>query len=105
MALSRRFRRGDVPYPDQAPGTDMIPKIKYIVVLMMQGHSSDNYLGTLIERGDGLTLGVDGLPVNSNPASNGLRVPAHHLPSTAQRANASIDTLVASAARAGPPPA
>ena len=29
---------------------DLIPKIKHIVVLMMENHSYDNYLGTLGSR-------------------------------------------------------
>ena len=39
------------------PGRDLIPKIKHIVVLMMENHSYDNYLGMLTGRGDGLPLG------------------------------------------------
>ena len=37
----------DRPRPDLDPGTDLLPKIKHIVVLMMENHSFDNYLGTL----------------------------------------------------------
>lgn len=33
--------------PSWPPGTDRIPKIRHIVVLMMENHSFDNYLGTL----------------------------------------------------------
>src|SRR5262249_38822698 len=48
---------GTRPRPDMAPGTDLIPKIKHIVILMQENHSYDNYLGTLSGRGDGLPLG------------------------------------------------
>ena len=46
--------------PDLPPGTDLLPQIQHIVVLMMENHSYDNYLGLLAGRGDGLPLGPDG---------------------------------------------
>lgn len=53
---------GDRPRPDLAPGTDLVPKIKHIVILMMENHSYDNYLGTLSGRGEGLpSVDVAGL--------------------------------------------
>jgi phospholipase C len=51
---------------------------------MMENHSYDNYLGMLTGRGDGLPLGQDGSPAAVNVLPSGERVPAHHLPSTAQ---------------------
>ena len=72
------------PRPDQPAGADLIPQIKHIVVLMMENHSYDNYLGTLPGRGDGLPTGADGVPNASNVLSNGQRVAAHHLTSTVQ---------------------
>ena len=45
------------PRPDLPAGADLIPQIKHIVVLMMENHSYDNYLGTLPGRGDGLPTG------------------------------------------------
>ena len=47
-------RPGQRPQPDLPEGTDLLPQIKHIVVLMMENHSYDNYLGTLTGRGDGL---------------------------------------------------
>ena len=38
------------------------PQIKHIVVLMMENHSYDNYLGTLAGRGDGLPVDASGTP-------------------------------------------
>src|SRR5262250_3188941 len=38
---------GSRPYPDLPAGTDTIPKIEHIVVLMMENHSYDNKLGML----------------------------------------------------------
>ena len=57
---------GSRPYPHLPAGTDTLPQIEHIVVLMMENHSFDDHLGTL-GRGDGLTLGSDGKPVNYNP--------------------------------------
>ena len=80
---------GERPRPDAPEGTDLIPKIKHIVVLMQENHSFDNYLGTLTgrdgeRRGDGLPLGPDGAPDAVNKLRNGTPVTAHHLPSTVQ---------------------
>ncbi len=72
------------PRPDLPAGADLIPQLKHIVVLMMENHSYDNYLGTLPGRGDGLPTGSDGVPNASNVLSNGQRVAAHHLTSTVQ---------------------
>jgi len=46
---------GQRPRPDLPAGTDLVPQIKHIVVLMMENHSYDNYLGALSGRGDGFT--------------------------------------------------
>jgi phospholipase C len=56
-----------------------------MVVLMMENHSYDNYLGMLQGRGEGLPLGPDGEPEVFNPATDGTAVQAFHLPSTVQR--------------------
>jgi phospholipase C len=69
---------GSLPYPDRPAGTDSLPGIDHIVVLMKENHSYDNYFG-MLERGDGFTLGADGLPLNSNPDVHGQPVRAHHL--------------------------
>jgi phospholipase C len=65
------------PFPDRPPGTDCLPEVRHIVVLMMENHSFDNYLGHL-GRGDGLPAGT------SNPSADGTDVPAAHLVSTCQ---------------------
>ncbi|HKD89231.1 MAG TPA: alkaline phosphatase family protein [Streptosporangiaceae bacterium] len=79
----QRARPGLRPDPLRAPGTDRLPQIKHIVVLMMENHSFDNYLGTL-NRGEGLPLGADGLPDAENPDASGHVVRAYHMPSTEQ---------------------
>ena len=87
----RRRSRGTVPLaPGQRPrsslpaGTDLLPQIKHIVVLMMENHSYDNYLGMLAGRGEGLSLDRDGQPTASNLDAAGNPVRAHHLTSTVQ---------------------
>ena len=69
---------GSLPFPDRAAGSDSLPGIDHIVVLMKENHSYDNYFG-MLERGDGFTLGPDGSPLNSNPDRQGRPVRAHHL--------------------------
>ena len=74
-----RHRGADpLPDPDLPPGTDRVPAIRHVVLLMMENHSFDNYLGRL-GRGDGLP---DPPPVNCR--RDGTPVPAHHLPGTGQ---------------------
>jgi phospholipase C len=51
---------------------------------MMENHSFDNYFG-MLGRGDGLTVGPDGEPVDANPDGNGDPVVAFHMGSTVQR--------------------
>jgi phospholipase C len=88
--INRRTRRRGplrpetLPRPDLPAGTDLIPEIKHIVVLMMENHSYDNYLGMLTGRGEGFPLGPAGAPDVTNPRSGGGPVPAHHLASTVQ---------------------
>jgi phospholipase C len=75
---------GDRPRPDLPAGTDLLPAIKHIVVLMMENHSYDNYLGMLAGRGDGLPVDASGAPTAVNVLPNGQRIGAWHLPTTAQ---------------------
>ena len=76
-------RPGDRSDPSRPAATDMLPQIKHILVLMMENHSFDNYLGTL-GRGEGLPLGDDGTPDAENPDSAGTMIRAYHASSTAQ---------------------
>jgi phospholipase C len=75
---------GERPRPDLDAGTDLIPAVKHIVVLMMENHSYDNYLGMLAGRGDGLPGAASGTPTAVNTLPNGKQVAAFHLPSTVQ---------------------
>jgi phospholipase C len=88
--LRRRDRRlstaqpAQLPRPDLPAGTDLLPQVKHIVVLMMENHSYDNYLGMLAGRGDGLPLRGDGQPTSANPGAEGNSIPSYHLPLTEQ---------------------
>jgi phospholipase C len=79
----RPARPGDRPDPSRPAGTDLLPQVKHIVILMMENHSFDNYLGTL-GRGEGLPCGDDGKPAAENPDSAGTMVRAYHASSTVQ---------------------
>jgi phospholipase C len=69
-----------LPNPSVAPGTESLPEIEHIVVVMMENHSFDNMLGTL-GRGDGFPLGKNGKPSASCPDGKGNLVHAFHMPS------------------------
>ncbi len=57
-----------LPYPHLPAGTDTIPQIEHIVVLMMENHSYDNRLGMLNRRGaDGFRLGRTACPPPPTP--------------------------------------
>jgi phospholipase C len=75
---------GSLPYPNLAPGTDTIPQIKHIVVVMMENHSYDNRLGTLRRPdADGFQF-ARGVPTATNPYANGDLQHAFHMPTTCQ---------------------
>jgi phospholipase C len=79
---------GPRPVPSRPPGTDLLPQIEHIVVLMMENHSYDNYLGMLPGRGEGFPLGADGEPAVYNAGGDGEPVRAYHLKSTDQHPQA-----------------
>src|SRR5215467_7467781 len=80
-----RRQPDSLPYPDLPAGTDTMPKIEHIVVLMMENHSYDNKLGMLGRPGaDGFTLGADGKPTATNPYANGDVQHAFRMPTTCQ---------------------
>ena len=91
-ALGRSTMRlpGSLPHPELAAGTDTVPEIEHVVVLMLENHSHDNLLGMLGRgpgqrpRGDGFTLGHDGYPTASNPYANGSPQRAFRMPTTCQ---------------------
>jgi len=74
---------GQRPFTSLPAGADLLPQIKHIVVLMMENHSYDNYLG-MLGRGEGFRLGRDGQPKAANPNADGKTIRAYHAPSTSQ---------------------
>jgi phospholipase C len=81
-----------LPDPSLPLGTDTIPEIGQVVVLMMENHSYDNFFGMLGRapgqqpRGDGFRLGSDGLPTATNPYPDGALQRAFRMPTTCQLA-------------------
>jgi len=65
-ALGRTSLRhpGSLPFPDLPPGTDTMPQIEHIVMLMMENHSFDNFLGCLPA-----SRGVDGFTISTSDPS------------------------------------
>jgi phospholipase C len=74
---------GSLPFPDLPVGTDTMPGVEHIVVLMLENHSFDNFFG-MLGRGDGLTLNSQGLPTATNPYPNGQIQHAFRMPTTCQ---------------------
>jgi phospholipase C len=71
------------PNPKLPEGTDTLPEIEHIIVLMMENHSFDNYFG-MLGRGDGFPLDKHGKPSAVNPDGTGNFVHAFPMPSTCQ---------------------
>ena len=72
VAAAAGVRRPDsLPFPHMRAGTESLPQIKHVVVLMMENHSFDNLLGMVPHRTpgrqdvDGFTL-KQGRPVEVN---------------------------------------
>src|SRR5215470_16302903 len=81
-AIRGRRKPGSLPHPHRPEGTDTLPQIAHIIVLMMENHSFDNYFGVL-GRGDGFRL-RDGQPTAANADGAGNPIRAFHMPSTCQ---------------------
>jgi phospholipase C len=90
LGRSRLRLPDSLPHPKLAMGTDTMPEIEHVVVLMLENHSYDNILGMLGRgrglrpRGDGFVLGRDGHPTASNPYADGRPLRAFHMPTTCQ---------------------
>jgi len=94
-ARRRLARRGAGPaaHPqsDLPVGSDRLEKIEHIVILMMENHSYDNYLGMLQREGsdgrraDGLPLDANGVPSPVNAGKNGTVVPMRRFKGTRQK--------------------
>ena len=84
-ALGRSVLRqpGSRPYPHLAAGTDTLPGVDHIVVLMLENHSFDNFFG-MLGRGDGFRLDRHGRPTATNPYPDGRIQHAFRMPTTCQ---------------------
>src|SRR5262245_15788306 len=76
-------RPGSRPNPTLPEGTDTIPKIEHIVIVMMENHSFDGRFG-MLGRGDGFKLDASGKPLDANPLPDGRLLKSFHMPSTCQ---------------------
>jgi phospholipase C len=91
-ALSAGSKPGTRPDPSRPAGTpDTSLPYEHIVVVMMENHSFDTYLGMLPKRGqpkaDGFTFDGNGVPLNSNPIpgdKKGGRIRSFRMTSTCQ---------------------
>jgi phospholipase C len=79
----RVLKPGSLPNPALKEGTETLPQIEHIVVVMMENHSYDDHFG-MLKRGDGFKLGADGLPIDANLYTDGKLLKAFHMPSTCQ---------------------
>jgi phospholipase C len=77
---------GTRPYPKKPEGVDTMPQIEHVVIYMQENHSFDNYFG-MLGRGDGLRIGKDGKPTNTNPGLDGKPVPMFHMDATCDTTN------------------
>ena len=102
VALARRrlarrdMKMGTRPEPGMSMGADCLPQIEHIVILMMENHSYDNYLGMMAGRGDGLPLDDNGMPSAGNMSGNGTMVRMRHFDGTRQKAAVPTQTWSAS---------
>ena len=83
---------GSRPEPKTASGTDRLPQIEHIVILMMENHSYDNYLGMLAGRGDGLPRDAQGVPTSTNKAADGTAIRIRHHDGTRQKVGVPTQT-------------
>jgi len=78
---------GSRPVPGKPAGTDLLPGIEHIVMLMMENHSFDNIWG-MLDREDVDTFPIDsctGKPSAVNAFANGTLLHAYPLPMTCIR--------------------
>jgi len=81
---------GTLPFPNLPEGTPTMAKIEHIIVLMMENHTFDNFLGMLPNqvkarrKVDGLKVDKHGRVTNANPDATGKLVRATHSPSPCQ---------------------
>ncbi|HEY3832812.1 MAG TPA: alkaline phosphatase family protein [Acidimicrobiia bacterium] len=72
---------GELWDPSKPAGTDLLPQIEHIIVVMQENHSFDNYFG-MLGRGDGFTLDASGKPTNTCLDASGKPVRAFPMANT-----------------------
>lgn len=75
---------GSRPFRNLPEGTDTIPQIEHVVILMMENHSFDNYFG-MLDPSVGFALDAAGKPTASCPDGMGQHIRAFHMPSACQQ--------------------
>ena len=75
LPRTKVLQPGQLPNPDAPAGSDQLPQIKNIIVVMMENHSYDNVLGMQRGRGEGFTLDSAGKPTAVNPWPTGSSIP------------------------------
>ena len=78
-AATYHHHAGDRPYPNLPAGTESIPQLKHVVVLMMENRSFDHYFGWL-PNADGMQAGLTYFDCNGNPTGGGIEYFASILP-------------------------
>jgi phospholipase C len=79
-----------LPNPALPAGADTMPEVEHVVVVALENHSYDNFLGMpgrgpgQRPRGDGFTFASDGLPTATNPYPDGQPQRAFRMPTTCQ---------------------
>ncbi|HEV7887204.1 MAG TPA: alkaline phosphatase family protein [Acidimicrobiales bacterium] len=68
--VSQSLERRGAPAAGAGP-VDNLPQVKHVVLLMMENHSFDNYLGMLGPAKGGFPTIVNGVPAGSNPDKDG----------------------------------
>jgi phospholipase C len=82
LGLNGALRLPDsLPHPRLPAGTDTIPEIDHVVVLMMENHSFDDHFG-MLGRGDGFTRLPGGKPINYNPGPDNDYIVTFPMPNT-----------------------
>jgi phospholipase C len=74
---------GIPPNPKMPVGSDQLPEVDHIVVVMMENHSFDNILGSL-GRGDVLSRNSAGVPDATNPDGQGHLIRSFSMPNPCQ---------------------
>jgi phospholipase C len=92
VATTSKLRQpGSRPFPKRKEGSESMPQIEHVVVLMMENHTFDSFLGMVPHQVkgrshvDGLARSKSGKLLNTNKDETGKAIRANHAPSPCQR--------------------